>query len=126
MVPDIEAPTRKQGTCSTNPLSVSNTEAIRNVEPGSELDRVIQRWKGFKLIVNQDEKWLLEGFVNFFQNAYEIARTVDPSLPPQLPPQCFDVEEITMLFRLPADAFASYTLSGKHWHILKRLKFERE
>lgn len=89
-------------------LSERIANALRNVEPGSELDQVLQRWEGFEFTVQQDGEWLLEGFINFFQNAFEIVRAVDPSIPPQLPPQCFNTESIARLFRLPEDAFTGY------------------
>lgn len=81
-------------------------QALQSVEPGSQLDQVLQRWRGFDHIVRANEKWLLEGFVSFFQSHYELARAVDPSLEPGLPPQCFDPEAIAQFFRLTPDAFS--------------------
>jgi hypothetical protein len=81
---------------------------LRQIQSGSRLYQVLQRWKDFDFIVKENGKWLLEGFVNWFHKNYEILRAVDPTFPPSLPPQCFDMESITAFFRLPGDAFASY------------------
>jgi hypothetical protein len=83
-------------------------EALRSLEPGSSLDLVVQRWKGFSIVTKVGGQWLLEGFVEYFHFWYDLFRAVDPSLPPQLPPQCFDTESISAFFRLPAGAFAEY------------------
>ncbi|QDT91723.1 MerR family transcriptional regulator [Gimesia algae] len=83
-------------------------QAFENVEPGSQLDLVLHKWKGFSHTVKLNGAWKLEGFITWFQQNYEILRAIEPSLEPTMPPQCLDPESIARLFRIPVEELAPW------------------
>lgn len=95
-------------------LRVRIAKALRDPEPGSQVEIVVRKWRNFDFTVGRNGEWLLEGFVNFFQMHHEIARAVDPSFPDKLPAHCFSAEFISELFRLPEDAFSEQHLVDSH------------
>lgn len=80
--------------------------ALRKPEPDPKITAVLDKWRHFKFTVKSNGKWVLEGFVNFFQMHHELARAVDPDFSDRLPSQCFSSREIAEFFGLPSDAFA--------------------
>lgn len=88
---------------ATTRLSRRIVDALVNVEPGSELDQVLRRWKGHNFKVKFGEKWLLSGFTDIFQHALDIMHAADPSIDPRLPAQCCDPDCIARFFRIPQD-----------------------
>lgn len=95
-------------------LRVRIAKALRDPEPGSQVEIVVRKWRNFDFTVSRNGEWFLEGFVNFFQMHHEIARAVDPSFPDKLPAHCFSAEHIAKLFRLPEDAFSEQYLVDSH------------
>ena len=89
-------------------------QAFENVEPGSQLDLVLEKWKGFSHTVKLNGAWKLEGFITWFQQNYEILRAIEPSLEPTMPPQCLDPESIAHLFRIPIEELAPWLSEEKN------------
>jgi len=75
--------------------------ALRHVRPDSELDRVLKQWEGHRFTVKSGGKWLLGGFIDYFQQALDIMCAVDPSIDPRLPRQSCDPRSIADFFRIP-------------------------
>jgi hypothetical protein len=105
--PQFTRETQRATSMEVTELGRRIRAALKNVEPGSELERVLQRWKGYEHLFRRNGKWLIGGLITFFEHFYDIMRAVDSSLDPRLPPQCFDPESIAILFRIPREEFES-------------------
>jgi len=83
------------------------TDALNNVEPGSKLERVMEKWENIDLscFSFEDNKWQLEGFITFFRECHEIMNAIDPSISKTLPARCFDVEFVSRAFQIPLEDF---------------------
>jgi hypothetical protein len=92
-------------TLGTTAVTNRISEALRNAEPGSQLDAVRSRWDGFEHSVQQNGDWKLEGFITYFQHCHEMMRAIDPSLPSTLPARCFDPTRIAGFFGIPVEEF---------------------
>jgi hypothetical protein len=88
-------------------------DALANVQPDSELDRVLKRWEGHDFTVKVAEKWRLGGFIDFFQKQLDIMHAVDPSIDPRLPVQCYDPKCIARFFRIPLEELVLVGSSGR-------------
>ena len=88
-------------------------QALENVEQGSELDLILEKWKGFQHTVKENETWKLEGFISWFQHNYEIMRAIEPSLPPALPQHCVDPDSIARFFGIPVVDLAPWLAKEK-------------
>ena len=76
-------------------------DALRNREPDSDLDRVVDKWKDRSIVVKENGRWKLSGLIQIFEQAHEILCAVHPATDPTLPPQCYDPVSLADFFNIP-------------------------
>ncbi|APZ93275.1 helix-turn-helix transcriptional regulator [Fuerstiella marisgermanici] len=91
---------------SVDDLQQRIREAIDNVEPGSRLDEVLQRWGNYRPTVRIGDRHLIQGYIDMFRSCHEISCAVDPTIDSRLPSHCCDPESIASFFRIPLEELA--------------------
>ena len=100
-------------------LAIRVGEALANVVPGSRLEAVLARWSDCRPTIKMGDKYLIQGFIDIFRSAHEIACAVDDTIDPRLPAHCCDPNEIALLFNIPLEELAPglHAVSPKDIHV---------
>ena len=69
---------------ATEDLTDRIREALKDVKPGSELDRVLKRWEGHRWTISRDGVLDIGGISTYFCYCLDIMHAVDPSIAPRL------------------------------------------
>lgn len=80
-------------------------DAIAHREENPELDERLKWSESHRPVVWEDGQWRLGGFINYFQQTWDVLKAVDPSLPNALPRHLLDPEQISRFFGIPVEDF---------------------